>query len=54
MSAIRGRGFAVGASYSFGVQFGVTLGVLSTIGQAIVYRFGMRPTAEYKPRPACV
>lgn len=49
MSAIRGCGFAVGASYSFGVQFGVTLGVLSTIGQAIVYRFGMRPTAEYKP-----
>jgi len=49
MSAIRGAGFAVGASYSFGVPFGVTLGVFSTIGQAIVYRFGMRPTADYKP-----
>jgi len=49
MSAIRGCGFAVGASYSFGVPFGITLGVLSTVGQAIVYRFGMRPTADYKP-----
>jgi hypothetical protein len=49
MSAIRGLGFALGASYSFGVPFGITLGVLSTLGQAIAYRFGSRPTAEYKP-----
>src|SRR5207248_11084767 len=49
MSAIRGCGFAVGAAYSFGVPFGITFGVLSTAGQAIVYRFGMRPTAEYQP-----
>jgi hypothetical protein len=49
MSALRGCGFALGASYSFGAPFGVTFGVLSTAGQAIVYRFGMRPTAEYKP-----
>jgi hypothetical protein len=49
MSAIRGCGFALGASYSFGAPFGITFGVLSTAGQAIVYRFGMRPTAEYQP-----
>src|SRR5271170_7373617 len=29
MSAIRGCGFALGASYSFGAAFGVTFGVLS-------------------------
>lgn len=49
MSAIRGCGFAVGASYLFGIPFGISFGVLSTVGQAIVYRFGVRPTAEYKP-----
>jgi hypothetical protein len=49
MSAIRGCGFALGASYSFGAPFGITFGVLSTVGQAIAYRIGIRPTAEYKP-----
>src|SRR5579863_2527531 len=49
MSAIRGCGFAVGASYSFGVPFGITFGLLSTVGQAIVYRFGIRPTLDYRP-----
>jgi hypothetical protein len=49
MSAIRGGGFALGASYLYGVQFGVTLGVLSTAGQAIAYRFGIRPTVDYRP-----
>jgi hypothetical protein len=49
MSAIRGCGFALGASYSFGVPFGITFGVLSTAGQAIAYRVGIRPTADYKP-----
>jgi len=49
MSAIRGFGFAIGAAYTFSVPFGITFGVFSAIGQAIVYRFGMRPTAEYKP-----
>src|SRR4029077_4408665 len=48
MSAIRGCGFAVGAAYTFSVPFGITFGVFSTAGQAIAYRFGMRPTAEYK------
>src|ERR1700722_10736003 len=49
MSAIRGCGFAVGASYLFGAPFGITFGVLSTAGQAIAYRFGIRPTADYRP-----
>jgi len=49
MSAIRGCGFALGATYSFGAAFGVTFGLLSTAGQAIAYRFGIRPTADYKP-----
>jgi hypothetical protein len=49
MSAIRGCGFALGASYSFGAPFGITFGVLSTAGQAIAYRIGIRPTVDYKP-----
>jgi hypothetical protein len=49
MSAIRGSGFAVGASYIFGPAFGITFGVLSSAGQAIAYRFGIRPDVEYKP-----
>jgi hypothetical protein len=49
MSAIRGCGFALGASYSFGAAFGFTFGVLSTAGQAVAYRIGIRPTVNYKP-----
>jgi hypothetical protein len=49
MSAIRGCGFALGASYLFGAPFGITFGALSTAGQAIAYRLGIRPDAEYRP-----
>ena len=49
MSAIRGGGFALGAAYLFGAPFGVTFGVLSTVGQAIAYRLGIRPTVDYRP-----
>jgi hypothetical protein len=49
MSAIRGCGFALGASYSFGGAFGLTFGSLSTIGQVVAYRFGIRPTVDYRP-----
>jgi len=51
MSAIRGSGFALGASYLFGARFGITFGVFSTAGQAIAYRFGLRPTIDYRPAP---
>jgi hypothetical protein len=49
MSAIRGFGFALGASYLFGPAFGVTFGLLSTAGQALAYRIDIRPTIDYKP-----
>jgi hypothetical protein len=49
MSAIRGCGFALGASYLFGARFGITFGILSTVGQAIAYRFGIRPDVDYRP-----
>src|SRR5689334_15725890 len=49
MSAIRGCGFGLGASYLFGTAFGITFGLLSTAGQAVAYRVGIRPTVDYKP-----
>jgi hypothetical protein len=49
MSAIRGCGFALGASYLFGPAFGLTFGALSAAGQAIAYRIGIRPTVDYQP-----
>ncbi len=49
MSAIRGCGFALGAAYLFGAMFGITFGVLSTVGQVIAYRAGIRPTIDYAP-----
>lgn len=48
-SAIRGAGFALGAAYLYGVRFGVVFGALSTVGQVIAYRRGMRPTIDYQP-----
>src|SRR5579862_4237457 len=48
MSAIRGVGFALGAAYLYGGAFGATFGALSTLGQAVVYRFGLRPTIDYQ------
>jgi hypothetical protein len=49
MSAIRGFGFGLGAAYLFGASFGVTFAVLSTAGQVMAYKIGIRPTAHYKP-----
>ncbi len=49
MSAIRGFGFALGAAFLFGPRFGIAFGVLSTLGQMTAYRFGIRPTVDYKP-----
>jgi hypothetical protein len=49
MSAIRGGGFALGAAYLYGGTFGATFGALSTVGQTLAYRVGIRPTIDYQP-----
>ncbi len=49
MSAIRGCGFALGAAWLYGPRFGIVFGLFSTVGQAIAYRIGIRPTVDYKP-----
>src|ERR1700694_4073782 len=49
MSAIRGCGFGLGAGYLYGGIFGTTFGALSTVGQALAYRIGIRPTINYRP-----
>ena len=49
MSAIRGVGFALGAAYLYGGVFGATFGALSTVGQVLGYRVGIRPTLDYQP-----
>ena len=49
MSAIRGAGFALGASYKYGAVFGATFGALSTAGQILAYRAGIRPSIDYAP-----
>jgi hypothetical protein len=49
MSAIRATGFALGVAYLYGGLFGLTFGVLSTLGQAVMYRIGVRPDMDYQP-----
>ncbi len=49
MSAIRGCGFGLGVAYLYGGIFGAVFGALSTLGQAIAYRLGIRPTIDYRP-----
>ena len=49
MSAIRAGGFALGVAYLYGATFGATFGALSTVGQVIAYRLGIRPTLDYQP-----
>jgi hypothetical protein len=49
MSAIRGAGFALGAAYLYGAAFAATFGALSTVGQVVAYRAGIRPTLDYQP-----
>jgi hypothetical protein len=49
MSAIRAAGFGLGATYLYGGAFGATFGALSTVGQVLAYRAGIRPTLDYQP-----
>ncbi len=49
MSAIRGFGYALGTAYLFGATFGIAFGILSSVGQVIAYRAGIRPTIDYAP-----
>jgi hypothetical protein len=49
MSAIRGAGFGLGTAYLYGGTFGAMFGALSTAGQVLAYRAGMRPTVDYQP-----
>jgi hypothetical protein len=49
MSALRGGGFGLGAAYLYGGIFGAMFGALSTVGQVLAYRVGIRPTINYRP-----
>lgn len=49
MSAVRAAGFALGAAYLYGGVFGAVFGALSTAGQAVAYRLGIRPDMDYEP-----
>jgi hypothetical protein len=49
MSGIRGLGYFLGTAYLYGPIFGLTFALLSTVGQVIAYRAGMRPTLDYEP-----
>ena len=49
MSAIRGLGYTLGFAYLYGLPFGITFGALSTVGQVVAYRLGIRPTLDYQP-----
>jgi hypothetical protein len=49
MSAIRACSYGVGASFLFGMPFGITFGVLSTVGQVAAYQVGIRPSLDYAP-----
>jgi hypothetical protein len=51
MSAIRGSGFGLGTAYLYGATFGLAFGALSTVGQVLAYRIGIRPTLDYQPAP---
>jgi hypothetical protein len=51
MSAVRGLGFALGAAYLYGPTFGAAFGAVSTVGQVLAYRAGIRPTLDYEPAP---
>ena len=50
MSAIRGVRLRLWALLIYMERtFGVTFGALSTVGQVVAYRLGIRPTLDYQP-----
>ncbi len=51
--AVRGASFTIGLWPAVGLRFAVAFGVLSTLGQAAAYSYGMRPAIDYaaKRRP---
>jgi hypothetical protein len=49
-STVRGASFGVGTALLFGWRFGVSFGVLSTIGQIFAYRMGITPTLAFDAR----
>ncbi len=50
VSAIRGLSFGLGGANLYGINFGLSFGILATVGQVIAYRaFGIRATLDYQP-----
>jgi hypothetical protein len=47
-SAIRGAGFGVGVYRMAGFRFAVAFAIMSTLGQAIAYVRGIRPSLDYE------
>lgn len=49
VSTIRGCSYAVGFTFLYGIGFAITFAALSTVGQVVAYRLGVRPTINYAP-----
>jgi len=49
-SAVRAAGFGIGVAWLYGVRCGAAFAVLSTLGQFLAYRIGIRPTLDYHPQ----
>jgi hypothetical protein len=49
VSGVRGLGFGLGTAALFGARFGITFGLLSTVGQMGAYRIGISPTLNLNP-----
>jgi hypothetical protein len=48
MSTLRGVGFGLGSAYLYGATYGVAFGTLSSLGQIVAYRMGIRPDMDYR------